>query len=102
LLPPGCERLPHGTGPGHQSDQTNSLLQTQPYGPSTLGLAIGDEASDTLAPQREALLNRQWRLDPITGIAVPHPHPEREAAIATHPQTEEHLLELLAPIFICP
>jgi hypothetical protein len=35
----------------------------------------------------------------ITGIAVPNPHPEREAAIATHPQTEEHLLERIAPIF---
>ena len=99
MLPPGFEGLPHGTGPGHQSDQANPFLQTQPYGPSTIGLAIGYDASDALEPQREALLNRQWCLDTITAIAIPNPHPEREAAIATHPQTEEHLLELIAPIF---
>jgi hypothetical protein len=87
LLSPNCECLPYGTGPGPQGDQAYAFLQTPPYGPSTIGLAIGHDASDALEPQREALLNRQWRLDTITGIAVPNPHPEREAAITTHPET---------------
>ena len=35
-------------------------------------------------------------------MAIPHPEPQRQPAIATHAQTEEHLFEIATSIFTMP
>jgi hypothetical protein len=54
---------------------------------------------DALQAQREALLNCHRRLDTVTRIPIPHPKSQRQPAIATHAETQEHLFEIATPIF---
>ena len=102
LLAPRFQLLAHRTGAWHQGHQTNALLQAQAQGPSTLGLTIGHDALDTLQAQGEALLNRERRFHTVAAVAIPYAHTQRQPAIATHPETEEHLFEIVAPVFAMP
>src|SRR4030095_9135479 len=48
-----------------------------------------------------ASLDGDGRLCAVTGIAIAHPQAEREA-ITAHAETQEHLLEIIMPIFAMP
>ena len=102
LLSPGCQLLAHRTGAWHEGHQAQPPGQTQAERPSTLGLAIRDDPADTLQAQGEAFLNRDRRLHTVTCLALPHPSPQRQPAIATHAQTAEHLCEIAPSIFPMP
>jgi hypothetical protein len=52
-------------------------------------------------PERYTLLNRHGGFGAVTRVAIPHAHAEREA-ITAHAETQEHLLEIIAPIFAVP
>src|SRR5262245_27829886 len=77
------------------------LLQAQAEGALTVGLTTGHNATHTVESERHTLLNRRGGLCAVTGIAIPHAQAEREA-ITVHPKTQEHLLEIIMPIFAMP
>jgi hypothetical protein len=99
LLAPCFQLGADGTGAWHQGDQANPLLQTEAQRPATIGLAVPYDPLDTLKPKTEALLDSARRLHTIARIPIPAPHTQRQPAIATAPQTQEHLLEIRAAIF---
>jgi hypothetical protein len=65
----------------------------------TIALAISHNALDSRKPQREAFLNGQWGFDAITRVAIADAHAQGQSAIATHPQTQQDLLQIIAAIF---
>src|SRR5215510_15835875 len=75
------------------------MLETQPQGTATIGLTIRHDPAYPLAAQRQTLLNRHRRLHTITAVAVPHPKAHRDTSIAADPETQEHLFEIITPVF---
>src|SRR5215475_8342529 len=53
-------------------------------------------------PNARHLLNRQGRFDTVTAVAISQTDAEGQPTIPTHPETEEHLLEVVATIFAMP
>src|SRR5262249_32209915 len=94
LLAPRFQLLAHRTAAWHQCHQADTLLQAEAQGPSTIGFTICHDALDALKPEAEVLLDGKRRLHTVTRIPIPYAHTERQPAIATHPQAQEHLLEL--------
>jgi hypothetical protein len=78
------------------------MFQTQPQGATTIGLTIRDNAPHSLQAQGQTLLNSLWNFHAIAAVAITHANPQRYAAIPTHPETEEHLLEIVPPVFAVP
>jgi hypothetical protein len=77
------------------------LLQAQPQCAFTVGLTVRYNAAHPVEAERHTLLNGYGGLCAVTGIAIAHPEAEREAFTA-HAETQQHLLEIIAPIFAMP
>src|SRR4029450_346129 len=75
------------------------MLETQTQGTAPIGLTIRHNPAYPLTAQRQTLLNRPRRLHTITAVTVPHPEAHRDTSIAADPETEEHLFELIPPVF---
>ena len=67
----------------------------------TVGLTVGHNAAHPIEAERQALLNRHGGLCAVTGIPIAHAQAEGEA-ITAHAETQEHLLEIIMPIFAVP
>jgi hypothetical protein len=74
------------------------MLQTPPQGVATIGLTIRDNAPYSLQAQGQTLLKSLWSFPAIAAVAITHANPQRDAAIPTHPETEEHLVEIGPPV----
>src|SRR5215510_11266145 len=75
------------------------MLETQTQGTATIGLTIRHDPAYPLATQRQTLLNRHRRFHTITPVAVPHPEAHWDPSIAADPETQEHLFEIITPVF---
>jgi hypothetical protein len=53
----------------------------------------------TFQAQSQTFLNRERGFHTITAIAIPDAQAQRDASIAAHPKTEQHLLEIVTAIF---
>ena len=60
----------------------------------TIGFAIRHDPHQPLEPQSQTLPKRHGRLRAVTRVAIAEAPPQRQAPIATHPQTAHHLLEI--------
>jgi hypothetical protein len=78
------------------------MLQTQSQGAATVGLTIGHDPTHALQAQGQTLLNRQWDFHTIAAIAIPHTETQGYASIPTHTETEQHLFEVITPVFAMP
>jgi hypothetical protein len=78
------------------------MLQTQPQGATTIGLTIRDNTPHSLQAQGQTLLNSLGSVHAIAAVAITHANPQRYAALPTHPETEEHLFEIVPPVFAVP
>src|SRR4030095_3910092 len=78
------------------------MFQTHSQGAATIGLAIGDDPMHPLQAQRQTLRNRQGCFDTITVVAIPYADTEGWSSITTHPETQEHLFEIVTPVFAMP
>src|SRR5262249_34885110 len=45
---------------------------------------------------------RHWGFHTITAVAIPQTHAQRYPAISAHAETQEHLFEIVPPIFAMP
>jgi hypothetical protein len=54
---------------------------------------------DALKPETAALLDGERHLHTVARMPIPYAQTERQPAIATHPKTEQHLLEISTAIF---
>src|SRR5262245_47795493 len=78
------------------------MFQTQTESAATIGLAISDDPTHPVQAQRGTLLNGQGRFDPITTVTIPQAYTERQTPIPAHVQTQEHLFEIVPPVFAMP
>jgi hypothetical protein len=67
----------------------------------TVGLTVRHKAAHPLESKRQTLLNRHGGLGAVTGIPIASTQAQREA-ITAHTETQEHLLEIITPIFAVP
>src|SRR5262249_4067651 len=102
LRAPRFQCLAHRTGAWHEGHQAQPLFPTQTSRPTTIRLAIRHDPVDVLQAPSEARLNRPRRLHTVTRLPIPHPESQRHPAIATHTQTQEHLFEIVPPVFAMP
>jgi hypothetical protein len=61
-------------------------------------LAIGHNPAPPLKPSRPPCFDGSRRCNTITAVTIPPADTEGQPAIATHPQTQEHLFEVVPPI----
>src|ERR1043166_4989480 len=74
------------------------LLQAQPQRAFTIGLPVGHNTAYPAEAKGDTFLNRYGRLGTVTGIPLAQAHAQREP-ITAHAETQEHLLEIITPIF---
>ena len=101
LLAPRLYLLAHRTRTRHQRDEPHTLLQAQPQRAFTIGLTVGHNAADPVEAKGDTFLNRYGGLGTVTGIPIAQAHAQREPVTA-HAETQEHLLEIITPIFAVP
>src|SRR3989454_1769029 len=101
LLAPRLHLLAHGTRARHQCDQPHALLQAQSQRALTIGLTVGHHAAYPVESEGQTCLNRYGGLGTVTGIPIAQAHAQRQA-ITAHAETQEHLLEIIMPIFAVP
>jgi hypothetical protein len=102
LTPPGCECLPNGTGTRDSCHEPDRALQTPAQGTATLGLAVCDNPAHALKAQRQTCFDCHGRFHTITAVASAHADTEGQPALSPHAQTQEHVLEVVAPILAVP
>jgi len=78
------------------------MLQTQAQGAATLGLTIGDNATDSRKPKGQTLRNSAGRFSTITAVAIPHAHAQGEAPITAYPAAEEPLFAIITTVLTLP
>src|SRR5262249_62306530 len=78
------------------------MFQTQPQGAATIGFTIRDNTPYSRQAQGQTLLNSLRSVQAIAAIAITHSNAQRDTAIPTHAETEEHLLEIVSPVFAVP
>ena len=78
------------------------MFQTQAQGAATIGLTIRHDPTHPLQAQGQTLLNRDGRFHTITAVAIPQAEAQGQPAIPTHAETEEHLFEIVTPVFAMP
>jgi hypothetical protein len=102
LLSPGFEGLPYGTGARDECDQVDLVRQTHAQRAATLGLTLRHNPTHPLQTQRQTCLNRERRFHTITPVAITNADASGEAPISSHAETEEHLCEIVPPVFAMP
>ena len=102
LPPPGFEFLPDSTRARDECDEIDLVLETYTQSTATIGLAIRDDATHPLQTQGQTLLNGYGGFHTIAAVAIAHTDTQRYASIPTHPETEEHLFEIVPPVFAMP
>ena len=100
LLSPGFEGLPYGPGARDECDQVDLVLQTPAQRAATRGLTLRHHPTHPLPTPRQTCLHRAWRFHTITPVAITHADASGDAPIASHAETEEHLLEI-GPARLC-
>src|SRR5207248_7994600 len=98
LPPPGFEFLPDSTRARDECDEIDLVLETYTQSTATIGLAIRDDATHPLQTQGQTLLNGYGGFHTIAAVAIAHTDTQRYASIPTHPETEEHLFEIVPPV----
>src|SRR5262249_525225 len=63
---------------------------------------ICDDATHSLQPQGQTLLNGYWGFHTVTAVPITHAQAQGDAAISTHAETEEHLFEIVSSVFAMP
>jgi hypothetical protein len=101
LLAPRLQLRAHRTRTRDQRDQPHALFEAQPQRPFAVCLAVSHNAAHPGESERHTLLNRYGCLWAITRVAVANAQAARET-ITTHTETQEHLLEIITPIFAVP
>src|SRR5215468_5683998 len=66
---------------------------------ATIGLAIRDDPTHPCQSQGQTLFNGDRGFHTIAAIAISPSEPQGDAAISTHAETEQHLFEIVPPIF---
>jgi hypothetical protein len=102
LLPPRFECLPHRPGTWDQGHHPDAFFETKPPGPLPIRRTIGHEAADPLESQGETLLHGQGGRDAIARVAIPKAYAKGPPALATHPETQQHLLAIITAICTLP
>src|SRR5262249_40033829 len=90
LPPPGFERWAEGTGARDERDEGDLLLETDAQSTATIGLTIRDNATHPLQAQGQTFCNCHRSFHTIAAVTITHTQAQRDAAIPTHAQTEEH------------
>jgi len=85
-----------------QKVETNLALEAHAQRAATIGLAISNDPTHPFQPQGQTLCNGDGGFHTIAAIAIAHPEPQRDAAISTHAETEQHLFEIVPPSLLCP
>ena len=69
---------------------------------ATIGLTIRDNATHPLQAQGQTFFNGHRSFHTIAVVAITYTQAQGDAAIPTHAQTEEHLFEVVPPVFAMP
>lgn len=94
--------LPDSPGARDEGHSAHPPFAAQPLGPATIGCTLRHDPTDSVPASRQACLKGQRRCHTVTPVAIPQAHPHGEATIPTHPETQEHLLEISAPVCAVP
>src|SRR5262245_53418241 len=78
------------------------MLETPPQRAATIRLTIRDNPTDPLQAQGQTLCNRYRGFDTTAAVAVVDTEAQGDAASPAHAQTEEHLFEVISPVFAMP
>jgi len=78
------------------------MLPTAPQRAATLRLTIGHEPAHVFQASGETRFHGERCFHTLTPVPIPQPQTHREAAIPTHAETEEPLLEIVAPVLAGP
>jgi hypothetical protein len=95
---PGFEVLPHGTRARAEGHSPTPVLQTSAQGATTRGLTLRHHPTPPFSAHGETRRKRDWSVHTITPVAIPQTAAPRSASIPTHPQTQQHLCEIVTPI----
>src|SRR5438128_2459853 len=78
------------------------MLEAHASRAATIGLTIRDDPPHPLQAQGQTLRNRHGGFHTIAAVAITHPEAQRYTAIPAHAKTEEHLFEVVTPVFAMP
>src|SRR6266850_8011929 len=78
------------------------MLHTEAQRATTIGLTIRYDPTHPLQAQRQTLLNRHRCFHTITAVTITQTEAQGDASIPAHPQTEEHLFEIVTTVFAMP
>ena len=78
------------------------MLETHAQRAATIGLTIRHNPTYPFQAQGQTLLNREGSFHTITMIAITHTEAPRYASSPTHAQAQQHLFEIVTPIFAMP
>jgi hypothetical protein len=99
VLPPRFALLAYSTGARDEGHSAKALRQAQPQRAATLRLTLGDNPADPFQSQGQTFLNRERGFHTLPAIAIPDAQAQRNASIAAHSKTEQHLRESVTAIF---
>ena len=92
--------LAHRTRTRHQRDEPHTLLQAQPQRALTIGLL---SATIPRTPSRPRATHSSIAMGvSILSLVFPSRRPMRSGSPSSHAETQEHLLEIITPIFAMP
>src|SRR5678815_586558 len=78
------------------------MLETHAQRAATIGLTIRHDPTHPLQAQGQTFFNRHGSFHTIAAVAITHTKAQGNAAVPTHAQTEEHLCEVVPPVFAMP
>src|SRR5262245_64784174 len=78
------------------------MLATHAQRAATIRLTIRNDPADSFQAQGHTLFNRHRGFYTIAAVAVADTEAQGYAAIPAHAQTEEHLFEVVTPVFAMP
>jgi hypothetical protein len=75
------------------------MLPTYAKRAPTIRFTIRHDPVHPLKAQGQTLLNGERGFHTVTAIAITNAYAQGQAAIPTHPETEQHLFEIVTPVF---
>src|SRR5690349_3421419 len=78
------------------------MCQTPAEGAATLRLAISDDPTHSVQAQCETLLTCHGRFHTRTAVTLPQSDAEGQTTIPIHPETQEHLFEIVPAVLAMP
>jgi hypothetical protein len=101
-LAPGCQCRPAGPGARDQSHSAHTACEAPPPCPAPIRLTSRHDPPHPFQAPSQARLQGEGRCHTGTPVAIPHPAPQGQPAIATPPETQEHWLEVVPAILAVP